>query len=70
MKVRDAKRNTIHAVQKSVNWLAKLTFNTPEILAEFTKIVRSEILSIQCTIHNAVILFYKVTGRFKPEHFR
>jgi hypothetical protein len=57
MKVHDAKSNTIHGVQKSVIWLAKLTINTSEILAEFTKLVRSEIHSVQCTIHNAVILF-------------
>jgi hypothetical protein len=38
------------------------------LFIEFTKIIRNEILSIQCTIHNAAIPFYKLTGRFKSEH--
>jgi hypothetical protein len=58
--------------ENSVNWLVKSTqkkyVRINLLLAEFIKIVRNEILHIQCTTHNAVILFYKLTGRFKSEH--
>jgi hypothetical protein len=35
---------------------------------EFTKIVRNEILHVQCATHNGVIPFYILVGRFKFEH--
>jgi hypothetical protein len=40
----------------------------PSLITEFTKIVRNEILHVQCTTHNAVIPFYKLTGWFKFEY--
>jgi hypothetical protein len=40
------------------------------LLTEITKMVRNEIPHVQCTDHNAVIPFYKLTGRFKSEHSR
>jgi hypothetical protein len=44
--------------------------NTLEItllLSEFIKIVRNLILRVQCTTHNAVISFYKLTDKFTSE---
>jgi hypothetical protein len=40
------------------------------LLTEFTEIVLNEILHVQCTTHNVVISFYKLTGRFKSEYSR
>jgi hypothetical protein len=40
----------------------------PILLTECAKIVRNEILHVQCIIHNALIPFRKPTGRFKSEH--
>jgi hypothetical protein len=34
------------------------------------KIVRNEFLNVQSTTNNAVIPFYKLTGKFKLEHSR
>jgi hypothetical protein len=38
------------------------------LLTEFIKIVQNDILHVQCTTHNAVIPFCKLTDRFKCEH--
>jgi hypothetical protein len=57
--------------QKSVTRLVKSTQNTLEIFLlpiEFTKIVQNEILHIQYTTHNALVLFSILTGRFESEH--
>jgi hypothetical protein len=40
------------------------------LLTEFIKIVRNELLHVQCTTHSAVIPFYKLTGKFKSDHYR
>jgi hypothetical protein len=40
------------------------------LFTEFARIVRNEIPHVHCTTHNAVIPLYKLTGRFKSEHFR
>jgi hypothetical protein len=56
----------------SVNWFVKYTLkyvkNFCYLLNLKKKIVRNEILHVQCTTHNAVIQFYKLTVRFKSEH--
>jgi hypothetical protein len=42
---------------------------TSLLLAAFTEVVRNEILHVQYTTRNAVIPYYKLTVRFKSEHF-
>jgi hypothetical protein len=59
--------------QKSVKCPENCTLNSPEIafsITQFTKIIRSEVLHVQRTTHNAVIPFYKLTGRFESERSR
>jgi hypothetical protein len=57
---------TIQNTQNSVNWLVKCTLKYSEqfCITEFAKIVRNEIM-VQCTKQNAMIPFYRLTGRFK-----
>jgi hypothetical protein len=60
--IASSKYRTTH---KSINWLAKCTRNTSDIVLlfiEYTKIVQNEILHVQCTTLSAVIAFYRVTG--------
>jgi hypothetical protein len=66
-------KQTYSVIQKPVKWLVKCTKHTLEmylLLTEFTKIVQIENLHVQCTTRNAVIPFYKLTGKFKSEHSR
>jgi hypothetical protein len=54
--------------QKSVNWLMDFTLkyvrNFFITFTEFLQIVPNETLYVQCTTHNAVIPFYRLSGRF------
>jgi hypothetical protein len=57
--------------RKPVNRLVRCTLKyvrNVSITYWIKKDVRNEILHVQCTTHNNVIPFYKVTGRFKSEH--
>lgn len=52
---------------KSVNQLVKYTLEHIRTFFEFIKVVRNEILHVQCKIQKAVTPFYKLSGRFKSE---
>jgi hypothetical protein len=57
--------------QNSVNWLVKFTWKyVRSFFITSHRIFRYEILHVQCSTHNAVVPFYKQTGRFKSEHSR
>jgi hypothetical protein len=38
------------------------------LITEFINIFRNEIFSFQCTSHNVMVPFCKLTGRFKSGH--
>jgi hypothetical protein len=38
------------------------------LLTKFTKAAQSEVFHAQCTTHDALTQFYKLTGRFTSEY--